>query len=108
MQHAYFSDKIIFFTILELFIKSKQHSQFENIDRSVSISIINEKTQDLDFQLIFFTISNINITQLLNSRIVSLNLLPKDLLIDNIHIIFRHLNESNQIPTCVYLKHTEK
>lgn len=89
--------------IKDFFIKSKEF-HLENHDRSVSISI-NNKTI---FQVIFFTLSNIKTHQLINSRIVNLNLMSKDKSIDNIHITFRHLNQTNQIPTCVYLKNNEK
>ncbi|CAF0770589.1 unnamed protein product [Rotaria sordida] len=92
---------------IEFFIKSKQ-IQFENIDQSVIILIMNEINQNLEYQIIFFTISNININQLLNSQIVYFNLIPKTISIDHIQIIFRHLNQSNQIPVCVHLKNFPK
>ncbi len=98
---------IYFFFIEDFFIKSKQF-HLENNDRSVLISIINKRSENFDFQIIFFTISNINPNQLINSRIVHLNLISKNFSIDNIQITFRHLNETNQIPTCVYLKYNEK
>jgi len=69
---------------------------------------MNKENKNFDFQIIFFTLSNINIHQLINSRIVSLNLIPKNLSIDNIQITFRHLNDTNQIPICVYLKNNKK
>ncbi|CAF1553969.1 unnamed protein product [Rotaria magnacalcarata] len=92
---------------IEFFIKSKQ-LQFENLDRSVSVSIMNEINQIMDYQIIFFTISNVKINQSLNSLIAYVNLLPKTISIDNIHITFRHLNQSNQIPVCVHLKPVQK
>ncbi|CAF1281408.1 unnamed protein product [Rotaria sp. Silwood1] len=91
---------------IEFFIMSKQ-IQFENIDQSVRILIMNKLDQNLEYQIIFFTISNININQSFNSPIVYLNFIPKIISIDNIQIIFRHLNQSNQIPLCVHLKNIQ-
>ncbi|CAF4302769.1 unnamed protein product [Rotaria sp. Silwood2] len=92
---------------IEFFIKSKQ-IQYENIDQSVTILIMNELDQNLEYQIIFFTISNLNINQSLNSPIVYLNLIPETISIDNIQIIFRHLNRSNQIPICAHLKNFQQ
>jgi hypothetical protein len=73
----------------------------ENHDRSVLISFRNKNEEN---SILFFTISNLKTHQLFNSRIVSLNILPNNNSIDNLQIIFRHLNNTNQIPTCVSLK----
>jgi hypothetical protein len=99
--------KNTFLFIVEFFIKTKEF-QFGNHDRSVLISIIHQNLPNVEFQFIFFTISNININHLINSPIVSLSLIPQNLSINNIHIVFRHLNQSNQIPTCAYLRNIEK
>ncbi|CAF1118189.1 unnamed protein product [Adineta steineri] len=113
-QIEYFSFKLLklsnsFISInnhIEFFLKTKKF-QYENSDRSISITVNSENIPNLDFQLIIFTISNINISGLLNSQIVNLNILPKQVLIDDVQIKFRHLNKSNQIPICVYLKNFE-
>lgn len=80
----------------------------ENFDRSVSVSIMNEINPNIDYQTVFFTISNVNLNESLNSPIVYVNLLPKTIPIDRVQITFRHLNESTQTPVCVQLKHIQK
>ncbi len=73
----------------------------ENHDRSIAISFRKKIEENL---ILFFTISNLHTHQFFNSRIVSLNILPNNNSIDNLQIIFRHLNNTNQIPICVSLK----
>ncbi|CAF1294791.1 unnamed protein product [Adineta steineri] len=85
---------------IELFVNSQQ---FENTDRSIII------LSDEKLNWTFFTISKLDKylkKYQLNSHIVNLNMkqMPKK----EIQIVFRHLNQlniSNQISTCVYLKH---
>lgn len=81
----------------------------ETIDRSVSISILNDINPTIDFQTIFFILSNVNNpNRSLNSQIAKLNIIPKSVSIDNIQITFRHLNESSATPMCVHLKNSEE
>ncbi|CAF1306566.1 unnamed protein product [Rotaria sordida] len=92
---------------IEFFVNSQE---YENKNRSIIISINNKINST------FFIISKLdeylNINQSsnkLNSHIINLNIKQKNL--ENIQIIFRHLNplnNSNQISTCVYLKNIKK
>ncbi|CAF1267055.1 unnamed protein product [Adineta ricciae] len=84
---------------LEFSIDSKK-TRFQNSDQFVSISFPTEKILDVKFQLIFFTIQ----TNLLNSQLVTVYSSPKGQVNGDIQIEFRHLNASDRIPTCAYLK----
>ncbi|CAM4872882.1 unnamed protein product [Rotaria socialis] len=91
---------------IEFYVNSQE---FGNKDQSVIISM------DENINSTFFTISkldeylNNNLSSAkLNSPIVSLHVKLKA--IDNIRITFRHfnpLNNSDQMPTCVYLKNID-
>ena len=88
---------------VEFFVDSKK-TRFQNSDQSVSISFPSEKILDAKFQLIFFTIQ----TNSLNSQLVTVYSSPKGQVNGDIQIEFRHLNASDRIPTCAYLKTFEK
>ena len=85
------------FFLVEFSIKSNE-DQLENSDRSVLITLV---TSTKAKSILFFTL---NTQTLFNSRIVNLNILSTNLTMEKIEITFRHINHTNQIPTCVDLK----
>ena len=95
-----FEEKIHGYFLAELMIQPNQEV-LENHDRSVTISFRKTAEENL---LLFFILSNLHTHPSFNSRVIGLTTLLNNRSIDHLRVVFRHLNNTNQSPTCVSLK----